>query len=154
MQPDIRLAIVVAEFNKDVTEKMLQQSLKRATELHVITTYVCKAPGSYDIPLLAQTLLGKEDVDAVVALGAIVQGGTSHDEVIGHALTEKLVSISLQFKKPVALGVSGPRMSMKQAQERGVDYANRSVEAAVKMVQSQRALTTRIEKPTYPVVIG
>jgi 6,7-dimethyl-8-ribityllumazine synthase len=154
MQPEIKLAIVVAEFNENVTERMLKQALNRAKELHALTTYVSKTPGSYDIPLLTQTLLEKEDVDAVVALGAIVQGGTGHDEVIANALAEKLAGISLQFKKPVTLGVAGPRMSMKQAQARASDYANRSVEAAVKMVQTQRALSERIEKPTYPVVVG
>ena len=154
MHPDTKLAIVVAEFNENVTEKMLKQALKRIKELDAQTTYVCKAPGSYDIPLLAQTLIQKDDVDAVVALGAIVQGGTAHDEVIAHSLAEKLTCISLQFKKPVTLGVAGPRMSMKQAKTRAGDYANRSVEAAVKMVQNQRSLSVGVENPTYPVVIG
>lgn len=153
VQADIKLAIVVAEFNSQITEKMLKHALKHSAELKVLVTYVCKVPGSYDMPLTIQTLLEKDDVDAVVTLGAVVQGETKHDEVIAHALTSKMAELSLQYRKPVALGIAGPGMTWEQAEARIGDYADRSVASAVKMVLRQRRVEKKLHNPSYPVVI-
>ncbi len=154
MHEDIKLGIVVSEFNSDITGKMLKQALKRSAELKSLATYVCKAPGSYDMPLMIQSLLEKDDVDAVVMLGAIIKGETKHDELIADKLAGKAVELSLQFGKPVTLGVSGPSMTLKQAVARTEEYANRSVEAAVRMVERQRKIAkSKPKKPSYPVVI-
>ncbi len=140
LPPDVKLAIVVAEFNSQITERMLKAALHHSSELGVSVTYVCKVPGSYDMPLAIQTLLERDDVNAVVTLGAIVKGQTKHDEVIAQALANKTADLSLRFKKPVTLGVAGPGMSWEQAEARIDDYASRSVASAVKMVELQRQL--------------
>jgi len=122
---------------------MLDQALKHAAKLNAKLTYVCKVPGAYDMPLMIQILLEKDDVDAVVTLGAIVKGETGHDQVIANALASKASELSLRYRKPVTLGVSGPSMTSEQAAERAEEYANRSVESAVKMVRlSQETLKT------------
>jgi len=135
MESGVKLGIVVAEFNWPITAKMLDQALKHAGTLNATPTYVCKVPGAYDMPLIVQMLLEKSDVDAVVTLGAIVKGETDHDQVIANTLATKASELSLRYNKPVALGVSGPSMTWEQAAERAQEYANRSVEAAVKMVR-------------------
>ena len=136
----IRLAIVVSEFNHDVTYLMLQRALSHAKFLGATVTYVVRAPGAYDIPLLVEKLLRKDDVDAVVALGAIITGATKHDEVIAHQVARKLVDLAEKYGKPVTLGISGPGMNRMQALERVDDYARRSVEAAVKLAGRLRAI--------------
>jgi 6,7-dimethyl-8-ribityllumazine synthase len=136
----VRLGIVVSEFNYDVTYMMLQKALQHAKFLGATVTYVVKVPGSYDLPLGAKNLLVKDDVDAVVALGAVIQGATKHDEIIAQHCSRKLVDLSLQHNKPVTLGVSGPGMNRVQALERAEEYAKRSVEAAVKLVGRMRRL--------------
>jgi 6,7-dimethyl-8-ribityllumazine synthase len=153
MEPDIKLGIVVAEFNSEITHKMLDQALKHAAELKANTTYVCKVPGAYDMPLAVQLLLEKKDVDAVVTLGAIVKGETKHDEVIAYSLASKAANLSLQHRKPVTLGVSGPSMTWEQASARAEEYANRSVESAVRMVRLRRNAVKHKTKPAYPVVL-
>jgi len=143
MGSPIQLGIVVAEFNSTITAKMLDQALKHAAELNANPTHICKVPGAYDMPLMIQILLEKDDVDAVVTIGAIVKGETGHDQVIANALASKASELSLRYKKPVTLGVSGPSMTWEQAAERAEEYANRSVESAVKMVRlSQETLKT------------
>lgn len=136
----IRLAIVVAEFNHDVTYLMLQRALSHAKFLGASVTYVVKSPGAYDMTLLVDKLLQKPDVDAVVALGAIITGATKHDEVIAHQIARKLMDLSEKHGKPVALGISGPGMNRMQALERVDDYARRAVEAAIKVARRLRAL--------------
>ncbi len=136
----VRLAIVVAEFNHDVTYLMLQRALSHARFLGAEVTYVVKSPGAYDMTLLVDRLLRRDDVDAVVALGAIITGATKHDEVIAHQIARKLMDLSEKHGKPVTLGISGPGMNRMQALERVDDYARRAVEAAIKLARRLRAL--------------
>ena len=153
MEANIRVAVVVAEFNSEITGRMLTQALKRLSQLRIVTTYVCKVPGSFDMPLIVQALLEKEDVDAVVTLGAIVKGETGHDKVIASALAKQLSELSVRHRKPVALGVSGPSMTWEQALARAEEYANRSVDSAVKMVRVHKEVMKRMANAVYPLVI-
>lgn len=152
MRKGVRLAFVIAEFNEQITSRMLKQAFRRSSQLKALVTYVCKVPGSYDMPLVVQTLLEKDDVDAVVTLGAIVRGETKHDEVIAHTLADKLVDLTLLYKKPVTLGVAGPGMEWAQAEARANEYANRSVDAAVKMVTRLRE-TRKKTRAGYPKMV-
>jgi 6,7-dimethyl-8-ribityllumazine synthase len=140
----IKLAIVVAEFNSEITERMLEQALKRSNELGVQVTHVCKVPGSFDMPIIIQDLLEMEDVDAIATLGAIVKGETAHDEIIAAALADQISKLSTKMRKPVSLGVSGPRETWSQAEARAEEYANRSVESAITLVR----LRTKLSKQT------
>ncbi len=137
------MAIVVAEFNYDVTYLMLQKALSHADFLGVKVPYVVKVPGSFEIPLAVSKLLPKDDVDAVVTLGAVIQGETKHDEVVAHQAARKIMDLAVQYGKPVALGIIGPGASRMQALERVEDYARRAVEAAVKSVRRLRELEKR-----------
>jgi 6,7-dimethyl-8-ribityllumazine synthase len=152
----VKLGIVVSEFNTDITQEMLRHALKRCEEINVQVTYICRVPGAFDMPLFIAALLGREDVDAVVTLGAIVKGETKHDEVIAHALAQTIVGLSLKYGKPVTLGVSGPSMSWDQGAARAEEYARRGVDAAVKMVSRYQQLVRSFseENRKYPVVIG
>jgi 6,7-dimethyl-8-ribityllumazine synthase len=128
----VRLAIVVSEFNYDITYLMLQRAISHAEFLNAEIKVVFKVPGSYDMPIAVTELLRREEVDAVVALGAVIQGETGHDEVVAHQTARKLMDLSVQYNKPVALGIIGPGATRSQAQERIDEYARRAVEAAVK----------------------
>ena len=150
---NIQLALVVGKFNSEITDKMLQQALKNAAALGASVTYICKVPGAYDMPLTIQTLLEKNNVDAVVTLGAIIQGETKHDEVIAHALAKQMSELSLQYRKPVTLGVAGPGVTWEQAEARIGEYAERSVTAAVSMVLAQRQLKKTRQVSSRPMVV-
>ena len=131
---------------------MLEQALKRSNDLDANVTYICRVPGSFDMPIIIQELLEKEDVDAVATLGAIVKGETAHDEVIAATLAEEISSLSTKFKKPVTLGVSGPRESWAQAESRVEEYANRSVESAIALVRVRNSLSKQ-KNSAYPVLV-
>ena len=140
---EVRLGIVVAEFNYDITYLMLQKALNHAKFLGAEVRYVIKVPGTFEIPLAVKKLLSKDDVDAVVTLGAVIQGETKHDEVVAHQTARKIMDLGLEFGKPVTLGIIGPGASRMQALERVEDYARRAVEAAVKLVKRFRELGRR-----------
>ena len=127
----MRVAIVVSKFNKEVTDRMLEVALEKAKKMNLEVPFTCRVPGAYDMPVVVEALLRKEAVDAVATLGAIVKGQTKHDEVIAQATTISLQRLAVKYGKPVALGITGPGMSERQAYARIRPVAERAIEAAV-----------------------
>ncbi|MDI6886472.1 MAG: 6,7-dimethyl-8-ribityllumazine synthase [archaeon] len=133
-EEEIKLGFVVSEFHRDITYQMEILGREHAEFLGAKVYHTVYTPGTFDMPLAVKKLLTDGEVDAVVTLGCIIEGATEHDEVIASQLTRKIMDLSLEYNKPVTLGVSGPGMTRLEAQER-VDYAKRAVEAAVKLVK-------------------
>ncbi|QLH05329.1 6,7-dimethyl-8-ribityllumazine synthase [Nitrosopumilus oxyclinae] len=129
----MNIAIVVSEFNEEVTSRMLSIAKEKAELMKLKISFTCMAPGAYDMPIIVDALLQKKDVDAVVTLGAIIKGQTKHDEVISHAAAQALTDLSLKYQKPVSLGISGPGMQERHAYARIRPVAERAVEAVVKI---------------------
>ncbi len=149
----VRLGIVVSEFNYDITYLMLQKALSHADFLGVEVKVVVKVPGSFDMPLAVKKLLSRNDIDGVVTLGAVVQGETKHDEVVAHQVARRIMDLSLEYDKPVTLGIIGPGASRMQALERVEEYARRAVEAAVKLVNRIRKLDkTSVETKNLVII--
>ena len=131
----MRIGIVVSEWYwEEITSKMLQAAQRQAHE-QGMNVEVMKCPGSFDIPLPVKMFLKREDIDGVVTLGAIIEGKTDHDKVIAHALTKTLMELSLEFEKPVVLGVNGPGMSREQAVSR-IERAGEVMQACIDMVKA------------------
>ncbi len=135
----INLGIVAAEFNYDITYAMVELAREHAKFLGVGVTHLVKVPGVFDMPLAVKKLLEKKDVDAVVTLGAVIEGQTEHDEIVIQHASRKIADLALEYGKPTALGISGPGMSRLEAHKR-VEYAKRAVEAAVKTVKVIREI--------------
>ncbi len=135
----MRLAIVAARFNGEVVDLMVERALARAKELDLKVTTVVRVPGTFEVPPAVQRLLERDDVDGVVALGAVITGETKHDEVLMHAAAAALLDIGLRTGKPVGLGITGPGMTDEQAMAR-IDAAARAVDAAKAMHDLLRGL--------------
>jgi 6,7-dimethyl-8-ribityllumazine synthase len=135
----IRVAIVASEFNYDVTLLMVERAKEEVAFLGAELGPVVKTPGVYDVPLAAKVLLARSDVDAVVALGAVIEGETNHDEVVMNQAARKLADLAVDYSKPVGLGISGPGETRLQAQDR-IENAGNAVRAVVKMVRRLREL--------------
>ncbi len=130
----VRIGAVVSEFNYDITHMMLELAKEHAKFLESEITEVITVPGVFDMPLAIKKLLKQEDIDAVVTIGAVIEGATSHDEIVIQHASRKITDLSLDYDKPVALGITGPKMTRLEAHQR-IDYGKRAVEAAVKMVE-------------------
>ncbi|HTS32896.1 MAG TPA: 6,7-dimethyl-8-ribityllumazine synthase [Thermoplasmata archaeon] len=136
---DVRVAIVASEFNYDVTLLMLERAKEEVEFLGAKLGPVVKTPGVYDIPLAVQALFRRPEVDAVVALGAVIEGETDHDEVVMNQAARKMTDLSVEHGKPLGLGISGPGETRLQAQDR-IENAANAVRAVVKMVRRLRDL--------------
>lgn len=130
----IRLGFVVAEFNRDLTYQMELLGIEHAKFLGAEVTDTILVPGVYDMPLAIKKLCEKDDIDAVVTIGSVIEGATSHDDIVVQHASRKITDLSLEYNKPVTLGIAGPGMSRMEAHQR-VDYAKRAVEAAVKLIR-------------------
>jgi 6,7-dimethyl-8-ribityllumazine synthase len=129
----VTLGLVVARFNDSVTEPMATAAREAAGERDAEIAREVAVPGAYDAPLAADRLARREDVDAVVVVGAIVTGDTDHDRVIGAAAAEKLTEVSLERDTPVTFGVSGPGMSGAEARER-IEKGAEATHAAIDLL--------------------
>ncbi|WP_413825365.1 MULTISPECIES: 6,7-dimethyl-8-ribityllumazine synthase [unclassified Methanobrevibacter] len=126
------IGAVVAEFNFDLTKMMLDLAKEEAKVLNAEITKVIIVPGVFDMPLAIKKLLEKDDINAVITLGAVIEGATNHDQIVAQQASRKITDLSLDYNKPVALGISGPGMTRLDAHKR-INYGKKAVEAAVKM---------------------
>jgi len=135
MNGKIKIGIVVGEFHYDITKNMLEKAIEHAEFLGCEVVETISVPGSFDMPLAIKTLLEKDKIEGVVCLGTVIKGDTDHDQVVAQHAARKMVDLSLEFGKPVSLGVSGPGMTRMEAVERIEDFARRSTECVVKMIK-------------------
>ena len=136
----IRVAIVVSEFNSEITSQMLEMAINHAQKLNVELRYICYVPGSFDMPLMIEELLKRKDIDAAITIGAIIKGETRHDNIVAENAARLIADLSLKYTKPVSLGISGPDMTIEQAKDRIEIVPTRAVNAAVSMVKRVRML--------------
>jgi len=96
---------------------------------------VVKAPGAYELPLVVQRMIASQRYDAVIALGAVIRGGTPHFEYVAGECTKGLAAVMMQSGMPVAFGVLTVD-TIEQAIERaGTKAGNKGVEAALSAIE-------------------
>ena len=127
-----KIAAVVAEFNYDITQMMLELATSEAKNRDCEITKVVAVPGVFDMPLVIKKLLQKGEFDAIITLGAVIEGATDHDQIVAQHASRKIADLALEYDTPVALGITGPGMTRLDAHRR-VKNAKSAVEAAIKM---------------------
>ena len=101
-QSGTRLAIVAASWHEQVMDGLLAGALRAAEEAGIVSPTVVRAPGSFELPVIADALA--RDHDAVVALGVVIRGGTPHFEYVCAAATDGLTRVSLDHGVPLGFG--------------------------------------------------
>ncbi|HEY5719161.1 MAG TPA: 6,7-dimethyl-8-ribityllumazine synthase [Gammaproteobacteria bacterium] len=132
-----RFALVVGRFNSFIGDSLLAgalDTLKRHGaadgDLHVV-----RVPGAFEMPLAAQKLAAGGQYDAIIALGAVIRGGTPHFEYVAGECTKGLAQVMLQHGLPVAFGVLTVD-TIEQAIERaGTKAGNKGAEAALSAIE-------------------
>jgi 6,7-dimethyl-8-ribityllumazine synthase len=135
----LKIALVVSDFNFDVTSLMAERARRHAEFLGADAVLIVHIPGVYDMPLVAKRLLKRKDIDGVVLIGAVIKGDTNHDELIASATASAAASLALEFEKPVGLGVTGPGMDRLQAFDR-IDNAKNAAESVIRMIRTLKEL--------------
>ncbi|MEC9003952.1 MAG: 6,7-dimethyl-8-ribityllumazine synthase [Planctomycetota bacterium] len=131
-QADGRFAIVVSRYNETITSKLLDGALETLAnhgikDADVVVAWV---PGAWEIPLVAKRLVQTGGYAAVLCLGAVIRGETTHDQYINQQLSNSLGELAIDSGVPVAFGVLTCN-SMEQAIHRaGGNVGNKGVECA------------------------
>ena len=129
------IGLVVSRFYEDIADEMEEEAFRQAADCGVDVETTVYVPGVYDIVLAADRLARQDGIDAVTVLGAVISGDTDHDQVITHAVAQRLTDVSLDRDKPIGFGVIGPGMSGDEAAAR-IEHAADAVTVAAKLVEN------------------
>ena len=138
---DMRVGVVASLFHERVMDGLLDGAMRALREAGITEPTVLRAPGSFDLAVVAKTLADR-GYDAVVALGAVIQGGTAHFEYVSRAAAEALARVAVDTGVPVGFGVL-----TCESEEQALDRAglpgsaeDKGYEAAVAAVATARTL--------------
>lgn len=132
--PNAKVAVVIARFNSFINESLLEgaiDALKRIGQVKEENITLVRAPGAYELPLVARRLAASKKFDAIVALGTVIRGGTAHFEYVAGEASSGLGRVAMEAEVPVAFGVLTTE-NIEQAIERaGTKAGNKGAEAAL-----------------------
>lgn len=132
-----KFGIVVSEWNEEVTESLFSGALETLLRLGATRENIerVNVPGSFELSLGAQWMAKRPEIDAVIALGCVIQGETRHFDFICQACADGIMQVGLKYDKPVIFGVLTTN-NQKQAMDRaGGKHGNKGDEAAVTAVK-------------------
>jgi 6,7-dimethyl-8-ribityllumazine synthase len=134
----LKFAIVVARFNSDITEKLLEGAQEALEKSKADTVDVFDVPGSFELPLAAKQLALTGRYDAIIALGAVIRGETAHFDFVAGEAARGLQQVMLETSVPVAFGVLTTD-TVEQAEARaGGDRGNKGLDAAMTAIEMVR----------------
>ena len=134
---DARIALLVARFNSFIVDSLLAGAVdclvRHGAERRDLK--IVRVPGAFEMPLVAKRLAASRQYDAIIALGAVIRGGTPHFEYVAGECTKGLAQVGLEHDLPVAFGVLTVD-TIEQAIERaGTKAGNKGVEAAMSAIE-------------------
>lgn len=137
-----RIAVAVSRFNEHVTGRLLQGALGALRKHGVAeeSVDVVWTPGAYDLPIAAQSLARSGRYDAVVCLGCVIRGETTHDRYVALGAVTGLMQVMLESSLPVTFGVLTTQ-TMEQAEARsGGTHGNKGEDAALAALEMASVL--------------
>lgn len=138
--PDIsqrRFALVVSEYHHEITEPLFEGAVatllkEGAQEANLIRLNV---PGAFELSLGSSRMAARDDVDAVIALGCVVQGETKHFDFICQAVAYGITQIAISSQKSVSFGLLTPNTYQQALDRAGGKHGNKGIEAAIAAIK-------------------
>lgn len=134
---DMRIGIVVARFNEFITSKLLGGAIDALTrhDVNEDSIDVAWVPGAFEIPLIAQKMAKSGKYDAVIALGAVIRGSTTHYDYVCSEVSKGIANVSMNSDIPVMFGVVTTE-NIEQAIERaGTKAGNKGYDCALGAIE-------------------
>lgn len=134
---DARFALVAGRFNTFIVERLIEGAVDALTRHGCLAQNIVtvRVPGSWEIPLACGRLARSKRFDGVVALGAVIRGGTPHFEYVAAEVTKGIAAVSLETQVPIGFGVLTTD-SIEQAIERaGTKAGNKGFDAALAVIE-------------------
>ena len=134
----LRFAIVVARFNRAITERLLEGAREALEKAGAARHEVFRVPGAFELPFAAKKLAGGGDFDAIIALGCVIRGETPHFEYVAGECARGLQQVALETGVPVAFGVLTTDTQAQAEARAGGEAGNKGFEAAMTAVEMAR----------------
>lgn len=134
---DGKFCIVASRFNSFIVEQLEGGAIDALVRHGADKTDIdlVKAPGAFELPMVVQRIAASKKYDAIIALGAVIRGGTPHFEYVAGECVKGIANVSLQYDVPVSFGVLTVD-TIEQAIERaGTKAGNKGAEAAMSAVE-------------------
>ncbi len=138
-----KFAIVVSRFNSFVVDRLLEgavDALKRHGNVVDADITVVKVPGAYELPVAAKRIAAKGEFDAIIALGAVIRGGTPHFDFVAGECNKGLAQVAMEFTLPVAFGVITTDTIEQAIDRAGIKVGNKGAEAALSALEMVNVL--------------
>lgn len=134
---EMSFGIAVADWNAHITHALYNGCVETLLKhgAHADNLHTLQVPGSFELPAAARLLIGGKKLDAVIALGCVIQGETKHNEYINHAVASGLVQLSLATGIPCIFGVLTPNDEQQAIDRAGGIHGNKGIEAAVTAIR-------------------
>lgn len=144
----MQFAIIVSEFNTEVTNALLQGALDRFAELNINSDHVTvvKVPGAVEIPLIAQILARKNKYQAIICLGAVIRGETTHYDYVCEQVSQGCQRVMLDNTIPVIFGLLTTENDEQALERVGGKHGHKgkdAVDAAIHMAKTVNELTAK-----------
>jgi len=132
-----KIAIVVSEWNEEVTESLYQGAQDTLLRHGVDKGNIIRksVPGTFELSLSAQWMAEKADIDAVICLGCVIQGETRHFDFICDAVANGITNVSIKYNKPVIFGVLTTENQQQALDRAGGKHGNKGDEAGITAVK-------------------
>jgi len=149
---EMHFGIAVADWNAHITHALYDGCLRTLLQHGAVEDqiHVVQVPGAFELPGAARLLIGSKKLDAIVAIGCVIQGDTRHNEYINHAVAQGLVQLSLASGIPCIFGVLTPDNEAQALERAGGALGNKGVEAAVTAIR-MAALKKGMAEPTVKI---
>jgi len=133
----LRFGIVVSEWNSDVTENLYKGAYKTLFDCGVNPTDITKldVPGSYELVYGSKHLLRKNEFDAIIAVGCVIQGETKHFDFVCDAVSQGIKDLNLQYDTPTIFCVLTDIIHQQSVDRSGGKLGNKGVECAIAAIK-------------------
>jgi len=138
-----KIAIVVSRFNSFIVESLLEgavDALKRHGNVADNDITIVRVPGAYELPLAAKRVAQKNEFDAIIAIGAVIRGGTPHFDFVAGECNKGLAQVAMEFTVPVAFGVITTDTIEQAIDRAGTKAGNKGAEAALSALEMVNVL--------------
>ncbi|MBR6887143.1 MAG: 6,7-dimethyl-8-ribityllumazine synthase [Selenomonadaceae bacterium] len=139
---DLKFAIVVARFNDFITSKLLDGALDalKRHETPDENISVARVPGAFEIPLIAKKMASTGNFDAIICLGAVIRGATTHYDYVCNEVSKGIAQVGLQSGVPTIFGIVTTENIQQAIERAGTKSGNKGYDAAISAMEMANLL--------------
>lgn len=132
---NVKIGIVVADFNETVTKQLVNGAVSMLTKFGVEDIDVYHVPGAFEIPFIVKQLVAKEKLDGIMTLGAVIKGETDHYDLICQNVASGIMQLNLNSKIPVTFGILTTDNIEQAMQRAGLKAGNEGASTAQSLLE-------------------